>query len=57
MGKATKVICYIIGAFIAFWGLAFFAYFFTMQVPFYVSGIGLIVAMMLTAGGIVIMYA
>jgi uncharacterized membrane protein len=56
MGKITQDVFIVIGAFIVFWGIAFFAYHFTTEVPILASEIGLILAVVLTAGGLYIMY-
>jgi hypothetical protein len=56
MGKITQDVFIVIGAFIVFWGIAFFAYHFTTEVPILASEIGLILAVVLTAGGLYVMY-
>ena len=56
LGKAKQEVCIIIGAFMAFWGIAFFAYYFTSKDLLLSSEISLIAAIILTPGGILIMY-
>jgi preprotein translocase subunit SecY len=56
MGKVKQDICIVTGAFMAFCGIAFFAYYFTSKDPILTSEIGLIAAIMLTSGGIFVMY-
>jgi len=56
MGKIKQDVCIIIGAFMAVWGIAFFAYYFTSKDPILSSEISLIAAIMLTLGGIIVMY-
>ena len=56
MGKVKQDVCIIIGAFMAVWGIAFFAYYFTSKDPILSSEISLIAPIMLTLGGIIVMY-
>lgn len=56
MSKVIQDAYIAIGSFIIFWGIAFFAYYSTTKVPIHSSTIGLILANVLTIGGIVVMY-
>ena len=56
MGKIKQDVCIIIGTFMAVWGIAFFAYYFTSKDPILSSEISLIAAIMLTLGGIIVMH-
>jgi hypothetical protein len=56
MSKVIQDVYIAIGSFIVFFGIAFFAYYYTTQVPILSSIIGLILAVVLTIGGIVVMY-
>jgi preprotein translocase subunit SecY len=56
MGKIKQDVCIVIGAFMAVWGIVFFAYYFTSKDPILSSEISLIAAIMLTLGGIIVMY-
>ena len=56
MGKIKQDVCIVIGSFMSFWGIAFFAYYFTSKDPLLSSEISLIAAIILTPGGIIVMY-
>jgi len=56
MGKVVQDVFIVVGAFMVFWGIAFFAYHFTTEIPILVSEIGLIAAALLTDGGLYVMY-
>jgi hypothetical protein len=56
MGKVIQDAYIAIGSFIVFWGIAFFSYYYTTKVPILSSTISLILANVLTIGGIVVMY-
>jgi preprotein translocase subunit SecY len=56
IGKTKQDICWVIGPLIVFWGIAFLAYYYTSDNPTLTSGIGLFAAIVLTVGGIIVMY-
>ena len=56
MSKVIQDAYIAIGSFFVFCGIAFFSYYYTTKVPILSSVIGLILAMALTIGGIVVMY-
>jgi hypothetical protein len=56
ISKTKQDICWIIGPLIVFWGIALFAYYYTSNNPTLTSGVGLISAVILTVGGIIVMY-
>jgi hypothetical protein len=56
MGKVIQDVFIVVGSFMVFWGIAFFAYHFTTEEPILASEIGLIAAPMLTAGGLYVFF-
>jgi hypothetical protein len=56
IGNTKQDICWIIGPLIIFWGIALFAYYYTSNNPTLTSGINLFAAIILTVGGIIVMY-
>jgi hypothetical protein len=56
LSKATQDIYISVGSFIVFLGIAFLAYHYTFKIPILSSTIGLILSIVLTIGGIVVMY-
>jgi hypothetical protein len=56
IGKTKQDICWVIGPLTVFWGIAFFAYYYTSDNPTLTSGIGLFAAIILTVAGIIVMY-
>lgn len=56
LGKVTQDVFIVVGSFMVFWGIAFFAYHFTAEEPILTSEIGLAVAVVLTTGGLYVMY-
>ena len=56
MSKVIQDAYIAIGSFFVFCGIAFFSYYYTTKVPILSSVIGLILAIALTIGGIVVMY-
>ena len=56
MGKITQDVFIVVGSFMVFWGIAFFAYHVTTEEPILASEIGLTLAVVLTAGGLYVMY-
>ena len=56
MGKVNQDLYIVIGAFMAVWGMAFVAYYFTGEIPILASEISIIGAIMLIPGGIIVIY-
>jgi uncharacterized membrane protein len=56
IGKTKQDICWVIGPLIVFCGIAFFAYYYTSDNPTLTSRIGLFAAIILTVGGIIVIY-
>ena len=56
VGKVNQDVCIIIGAFMAAWGMVFVAYYSTGKIPILASEISLIAAIILTPGGIIVIY-
>jgi hypothetical protein len=56
MGKVNQDVCIVIGAFMSVWGMTFLVYYSIGEIPILASEISLIAAIMLTPGGIIVMY-
>lgn len=55
-GKTKQDVCWVIGPFIVFCGIALLAYYYTSKDPVLTSWISLIASIMLTVGGIIVIY-
>ena len=55
-GKNKQDVYWVVGPFIVFYGIALFAYYYTSKDPFLTSWTSLIAAIMLTVGGIIVIY-
>lgn len=56
IGITKQDICWVTGPLIVFWGIALFAYYYTSNNPALTSEISLFAAVILTVGGIIVMY-
>lgn len=55
-GKTKQDVCWVIGPFIVFCGIALLAYYYTSKDLVLTSWIGLIASIMLTVGGIIVIH-